>query len=435
VRFWEGWLDRGYRVSATGGSDNHWVSTQAVQGVGQPTTWAFVTERSRRGIVEAIRSGRTFISHQPPSVGGPRLYLEADEDADGTFEAMVGDAVAPGSALRVRVENAPGSMLRVFTDEGTLAFEPVPVTGTAFEHAFSLPADATWARAEIFDPDLQEQRKSCDGDLGGQTTYCRNNLLILAMTSALYFEEQTAPAQLTLEAPASGRVTDDVDIVARLTSDGEPLGDRPVVLELGSKEIAAMTDRDGIASARLMLEDPPGEYRVSATFAGDQDHSAAEAEAPFTIEHEVTELRYDGQTSAKGDTVEVAAVLTEDDGPVVAGRTVTFELAGSSAVAVTDSTGRAATTMFVPDHGRTQNVVASFAGDDIYSLSSTEATVGWGRGHGLTAAPTAPAPAVAPAAARDPLLPGLGAALAALVCFGVSLGALRRAVASRRKPV
>ena len=93
VRYWEGWLDRGAKIAATGGSDNHWRSTFAAQGVGQPTTWVFARERTRAGILEGLRAGRTFISHQPPNLGGPRLFLEGD----GT---MVGDEVAPGTPLQ-----------------------------------------------------------------------------------------------------------------------------------------------------------------------------------------------------------------------------------------------------------------------------------------------------------------------------------------------
>jgi len=431
VRYWEGWLDRGYRVAATGGSDNHWVSTQAAQGVGQPTTWVFVTERSRRGVVEAIRAGRTFVAHQPPSVGGPRLYLEGDSDGDGTYEAMVGDSVAQGSALRVRVENAPGTFLRVLTDEGTVAFE-VPVTSASFEHRFTVPTDSTWTRAEIFDPDLRAERQAaCDADMGSQTTYCRNQLLVLGMTSALYFEEANAPAELSLTSPASGRTTDRVDVSARLISEGEPLADRAVVLALGSQSATVATDSDGVASARLDLTDPPGEYELTASFAGDQGHAASDARSPFTIEPEVTELRYDGQATAKGETVEVAAVVSEDDGPAVAGRTVSFEIDGMTTSALTDEGGRAETTMVVPDHGASQEVLASFAGDDTYEPSFARATVTWGKGRGLTAGSTSPALAT-PASDRESLLPGMGAALAALACFGISLAALRRGVVARR---
>ena len=55
--YWECWLERGDHVGATGGSDSHWLSTAAVQGVGNPTTWVFAHDRTRAGIAEAIRGG------------------------------------------------------------------------------------------------------------------------------------------------------------------------------------------------------------------------------------------------------------------------------------------------------------------------------------------------------------------------------------------
>lgn len=179
VRYWEGWLDRGARVGATGGSDNHWQSTVALQGVGQPTTWVFARERSTAGVLEGIRAGRTFVSHQPPALGGPRLFLEGDA-------AMVGDTVAPGTPLRVRVEDGTGSFLRVIGTGGEPIGAPVPVTGPEFEHALAAPAEPGWVRAELFSPDLLEQRQAvCDVP---DTTYCRNMLGITAMTSAIYVQ-------------------------------------------------------------------------------------------------------------------------------------------------------------------------------------------------------------------------------------------------------
>ena len=183
VRYWEGWLDRGAKVGATGGSDNHWRSTFALQGVGQPTTWVFARERTTAGVLEGIRAGRTFISHQPPNLAGPRLFLE------GVDGAMVGDEVAPGADLRVRVEGGTGTYLRLVTTGGEPLGEPVLVQGPAFEHAFDAPAAPGWVRAELFAPDLAEERKAlCDTP---DTTYCRNMLGVTAMTSAIYVREPT----------------------------------------------------------------------------------------------------------------------------------------------------------------------------------------------------------------------------------------------------
>ncbi len=194
VRFWEGFLDRGHRVGATGGSDSHGVFTSALQGAGQPTTHVFVTERSERGVLEGLRAGRTYISVQPPAFGGPGIFLEADAERNGSFESIVGDTVAPGSPLRVRVRGAPGTFVRVFSDGGKKAFADVPVTGPDFQLQFESPAGATWVRAELFDPDGADARRAaCEVQFGSQTTYCRNELLVTAMTSAIYLREAQAP--------------------------------------------------------------------------------------------------------------------------------------------------------------------------------------------------------------------------------------------------
>ncbi|MGH2759532.1 MAG: hypothetical protein ACRDKJ_08210, partial [Actinomycetota bacterium] len=188
VRYWEGWLDRGARIAATGGSDSHWASVSAVQGVGQPTTWVFASERSERGVIEGLRAGRTFISHQPPALRGPRVFIEADADRDGKYESMIGDIVPRGSRVRVRVRNAGGTLLRVPRDGGRNIKVDVPVLSDAFTHTFTAPSTTRWLRAEIYLPDLAEGRRMlCDPLLGGATTYCRNGLLVFAMTSALYF--------------------------------------------------------------------------------------------------------------------------------------------------------------------------------------------------------------------------------------------------------
>ncbi len=100
---------------------------------------------------------------------------------------MVGDEVAPGAPLRVRVENATATYLRLVTTGGEPLGEPILVTGPAFEHEFDAPAAPGWVRAELFAPDLAEEREAlCDRP---DTTYCRNMLGVTAMTSAIYIRE------------------------------------------------------------------------------------------------------------------------------------------------------------------------------------------------------------------------------------------------------
>ena len=184
VRYWEGWLDRGAKVTATGGSDNHWRATFAAQGVGQPTTWVYASERSAKGLLAGIRAGRTFISHQPPSAAGPRVFLEGED-------AMVGDEVAPGAQLRVRVQSGAGMLLRLVGTGSKPVGDPVPIAGPDFQHEFKAPAEPGWIRAELFDPDLAEERSAnCEAQ---GTTYCKNMLGVTAMTSAMYLREASPP--------------------------------------------------------------------------------------------------------------------------------------------------------------------------------------------------------------------------------------------------
>jgi hypothetical protein len=185
VRYWEGWLDRGAHVAATGGSDNHWRSTFAAQGVGQPTTWVYAAERTPAAILDGLRRARTFISHEPPAAAGPLIFLE------GPGGAMVGDAVAPGAPLRVRVERGAGTFLRIVTTGGQLMTDPVPVVGAEFEHELAAPSEPGWVRAELFDPDAAEQRSAVCGS--EDTTYCRNMLGVTAMTSAMFVRRAEAP--------------------------------------------------------------------------------------------------------------------------------------------------------------------------------------------------------------------------------------------------
>jgi hypothetical protein len=114
--YWEKKFLASGRMPATGGSDNHYRATTAIQGVGQPTTWVFAQSRSQDAILDGIRAGRTSISAEPPALGGARIELTV---RSGTTTWMVGDTV-PASAGRVtvtaRVMNAPLHVLRLVVD-------------------------------------------------------------------------------------------------------------------------------------------------------------------------------------------------------------------------------------------------------------------------------------------------------------------------------
>ncbi|HET7530518.1 MAG TPA: CehA/McbA family metallohydrolase [Mycobacteriales bacterium] len=193
IRFWECMLDRGWHVAATGGGDSHWISVAAVQGVGNPTTWVFAPERSARGVLDGIRDGHTSIAIQPPAAGGSQLLLEADADRDGVYESMMGDTVPPGTPIRVRALGLPTAGLVTLraNDDYLLRDAPLVPGGTVDATA---PADG-WVWASLAEPDAQDQRRAaCDPVVGGSSTYCRYELGMTAMTSALYVAAPATPS-------------------------------------------------------------------------------------------------------------------------------------------------------------------------------------------------------------------------------------------------
>jgi hypothetical protein len=201
VFYWECLLSKGWHVAATAGGDSHWVSIAAAQGVGNPTTWVFGKERSARGVLAAIREGRTSISLQSPLAGATQLLLEADRDGDGSYEAMIGDTVPPGTAMRVRALGAPGAGLVQVRANGTTLLQDQPLApGGTLD--FTSPAQAGWVRATLYAPDGQaERRATCDQAAGTETTLCRYEVAALAMTSAIYLGTEVEPTPTPTATP------------------------------------------------------------------------------------------------------------------------------------------------------------------------------------------------------------------------------------------
>jgi hypothetical protein len=179
-------------IGVTGGSDSHWVTTDSIQGVGDPTTWVYVHDLSVQGVLDGLRAHHTFVSALPPSEQGPQLFLEADNNHDGTFESIAGDNVQTGAAYRVRTVGAvPGSTLRIVTDSGSVE---VPL-GAATSYDFTpgkdgVPAAAVYVRAELLAPDGRDQRTTaCDPVVGSQTTVCRDDLGMESLTSPIFIRD------------------------------------------------------------------------------------------------------------------------------------------------------------------------------------------------------------------------------------------------------
>lgn len=191
--YWECWLQSGHRVAATGGSDSHWLASDPVNGVGQPTTWAFSRKPSEAGVLEALRRARTSVWALPPAAGEGRLVLEADGDRDGRFEAIIGDTVPPRARMRVRVEGLPvGGIVRVRANRRTL-IDAAPLAPGG-KVAFEGPRAEGWVRASLLLPEKAGQRAAaCEPIAAAYTSFCRDELEVLGLTSPIYVARGQAP--------------------------------------------------------------------------------------------------------------------------------------------------------------------------------------------------------------------------------------------------
>lgn len=152
IAFWDALLDKGAKVPALGGSDDHRAGTSSglffLAKVGSPTTLVRATELSAEGILDGIKRGATVVKLDGPD--DPMVELEFA--ASGELPAAYpGDTVVAGSrTLRAEVTKGVGQTLRLVKNGKPEA--PVAVTSDPFVYELPIDAPADGAdrwRAEV----------------------------------------------------------------------------------------------------------------------------------------------------------------------------------------------------------------------------------------------------------------------------------------------
>jgi hypothetical protein len=157
IAFWDGLLDKGIKIPALGGSDDHrgGVSDGNVESpIGSPTTLIRARELSVAGLLEGIRKGATVVKLEGPT--DPMCELEATiRKGGGDAIAFPGDSIGAQSVvLRVKVSGrTPGDAHQVrLVKNGVTTGEPVEVTSDPFVYETLVPAppqgEDRW-RAEV----------------------------------------------------------------------------------------------------------------------------------------------------------------------------------------------------------------------------------------------------------------------------------------------
>ncbi|MFP5352725.1 MAG: CehA/McbA family metallohydrolase [Actinomycetota bacterium] len=289
-KFLDTYLDAGHHVAATGGSDSHWRTTTAAQGIGQPTTWLCTETRDWQGLADAIREGRSTISHQPPAYGTVFADIR-------TPSGTLGSVIEPGITATATVQGAPGAWLKLVTN-GSTTLAKVPVTSDDFSYTFTLN-EPGWVRAEVYYEDGQEIRRLlqplCDAIEANITSkdplssdgfaYCESKLAVVAMTSPIYFERTEFDPTTTLvyDGDTSARAGELATFAATLTGSEGPISGAAIRFAYRGDVYLAVTDEGGRASVQIRAAGPPGIYPIEASFEGSDVYSASSDTEAFTV--------------------------------------------------------------------------------------------------------------------------------------------------------
>ena len=138
-------------------------------------------------------------------------------------------------------------------------------------------------------------------------------------------------------------------------------------------EALGLAVTDGLGWARLpytaMIK--PDFYVLQAVFQGDGPYFTSQDTDYLEVEKEEVALTYTGDmTGQSGRTSTLSAVLVENDGPAVVGRTLGFTLGSQSATATTGATGAGTAAMVLTQPAGPYSVATDFAGDDYYEAAT-----------------------------------------------------------------
>lgn len=199
-------------------------------------------------------------------------------------------------------------------------------------------------------------------------------------------------ASLTYTGASTRDYHDVATMSAKLVDPGDgdaSISGRTIAFRIGSSgtdSCSATTDDTGAASCDIKITQAPGDYPVTASFAGDDIFKAASgASTTFTVTREDTTLSFTGATvilagstgtQLSATLVEGGANETDGDGssapPDPSGQTITFSLGAQSCTDVTDDAGVASCSI-AGVSGETlgpKALTATFDGDRYYLPSS-----------------------------------------------------------------
>ena len=160
IPFWQDKLNKGFRLTAIGGSDNHDADygPSIRSAVGHPTTVVYAPNLTEEAILNGIRAGHVFIDIE----GTPNRTLEFSANAGGTTASMGDSLTCPmGQQVRFTVrmlglENAHPEVIRDGDLTTLVDASPAPTTEETRRFDYVSDGKRHWLRVNI---------RSADGTL------------------------------------------------------------------------------------------------------------------------------------------------------------------------------------------------------------------------------------------------------------------------------
>jgi hypothetical protein len=157
IPFWQDKLNKGFRITGVGGSDNHDADLPPGTGsaIGHPTTVVYAKDLSENAILDGIRAGHVFVD-----VDGTRdRMLTVSAQANG-HTAMMGDQLSAPSGTVVhfvaRLQFLKGAHIQV-TRDGEVQTDansaPLATSDEVRDYSYTSNGAPHWLRIDVRSPE------------------------------------------------------------------------------------------------------------------------------------------------------------------------------------------------------------------------------------------------------------------------------------------
>lgn len=249
----------GFRFGVAGASDSHFREYWERQGPGFPTTSVLAKAANERGVLDALRAGRTSLSINPAGA-----FVELTTDMGG---GRVGgdEVIAPAGTkgrLGIRVQRAAGMEVRLYRSPGRSAGAFRTFVAADDDETFAVDVTSgdqpEWYRVEV--RGMSVATETADGQATG-------TMELKAIASPLFISPAPVEARPELALPADRGADDGAMLVAG--GAGAFAGFPDVAAEGGFTHVVAETHGPGTSAVTYRRRDDRQRWSGERVLSGD----------------------------------------------------------------------------------------------------------------------------------------------------------------------